>query len=185
MSELMLGQHQLGTSTIVSRGSLTSPATDTLKAALYLTSATIDAGPRQDVNCTFLWSNGSTNVSSIIANQAGIYWVRYGNNLCAVSDTIELYNCPELTVPNVFTPNGDGFNDLFIPEAQSISTFKMTIYNRWGEKIFTTEDYIHGWDGTISKNEAADGVYFWVIEYKERGNQSDSKVLYGSVTLIR
>ena len=43
MSELMLGQHQLGTSTIVSRGSLTSPTTDTLKAALYLTSATIDA----------------------------------------------------------------------------------------------------------------------------------------------
>jgi hypothetical protein len=43
MSELMLGQHQLGTSTIVSRGSLTSPTTDTLKAALYLTSATINA----------------------------------------------------------------------------------------------------------------------------------------------
>lgn len=43
MSELMLGQHQLGTSTIVSRGSLTSPTTDTVKAALYLTSATINA----------------------------------------------------------------------------------------------------------------------------------------------
>ena len=43
MSELMLGQHQLGTSTIVSRGSLTSPTTDTLKAALYLTSATVNA----------------------------------------------------------------------------------------------------------------------------------------------
>ena len=43
MSELMLGQHQLGTSTIVSRGSLTSPATDTLKAALYLTTATVNA----------------------------------------------------------------------------------------------------------------------------------------------
>ena len=43
MSELMLGQHQLGTSTIVSRGSLTAPATDTLKAALYLASATMDA----------------------------------------------------------------------------------------------------------------------------------------------
>ena len=43
MSELMLGQHQLGTSTIVSRGSLTSPATDTLKAALYLVSATYNA----------------------------------------------------------------------------------------------------------------------------------------------
>ena len=43
MSELMLGQHQLGTSTIVSRGSLTSPTTDTLKAALYLVSATKDA----------------------------------------------------------------------------------------------------------------------------------------------
>jgi hypothetical protein len=43
MSELMLGQHQLGTSTIVSRGSLTSPTTDTLKAALYLVSATINA----------------------------------------------------------------------------------------------------------------------------------------------
>jgi hypothetical protein len=44
MSELMLGQHQLGTSTIVSRGSLTSPTTDTVKAALYLASATINAG---------------------------------------------------------------------------------------------------------------------------------------------
>jgi hypothetical protein len=44
MSELMLGQHQLGTSTIVSRGSLTSPTTDTVKAALYLVSATINAG---------------------------------------------------------------------------------------------------------------------------------------------
>ena len=43
LSELMLGQHQLGTSTIVSRGSLTSPTTDTLKAALYLASATMDA----------------------------------------------------------------------------------------------------------------------------------------------
>ena len=43
LSELMLGQHQLGTSTIVSRGSLTSPTTDTVKAALYLTTATIDA----------------------------------------------------------------------------------------------------------------------------------------------
>ena len=43
MSELMLGQHQLGTSTIVSRGSLTSPTTDTLKAALYLVSATMNA----------------------------------------------------------------------------------------------------------------------------------------------
>jgi hypothetical protein len=44
MSELMLGQHQLGTSTIVSRGSLTSPTTDTVKAALYLASATVNAG---------------------------------------------------------------------------------------------------------------------------------------------
>jgi hypothetical protein len=65
MSELMLGQHQLGTSTIVSRGSLTAPATDTLKAALYLASATMNASatvytPTGEVSGTGYTAGGVT-----------------------------------------------------------------------------------------------------------------------------
>ena len=110
MSELMLGQHQLGTSTIVSRGSLTSPTTDTLKAALFLTSATINAATTVysatgEVSGTGYTAGGvtvtnataptSTNTSAT----AGVaYWTPSASityttvTLTTAFDTVLLYN---------------------------------------------------------------------------------------------
>jgi hypothetical protein len=110
MSELMLGQHQLGTSTIVSRGSLTSPTTDTVKAALYLVSATINAGTTAyaatgevtgtnysagGVTVTNATAPTSTNSSST----AGVaYWTPSASivyttvTLATAFDTVLLYN---------------------------------------------------------------------------------------------
>jgi len=110
MSELMLGQHQLGTSTIVSRGSLTSPTTDTVKAALYLTSATIDAATTAytvtgEVSGTN-YSAGGVTVTNATAptstnssSTAGVaYWTPSASityttvTLTTAFDTVLLYN---------------------------------------------------------------------------------------------
>lgn len=135
-------------------------------------------------NYQYTWSNG-TQTSSTIVNQAGIYWVKYGDENCIVSDTIEVIGCPDIVVPNVFTPNGDGYNDRFIPEASAIENFVMKIYNRWGTLIFETTDYIEGWDGKINEKEVSDGVYYWIIQYQERFSDMGEKTLSGSVSVVR
>ncbi len=132
----------------------------------------------------YYWSEGSTGPQSITVNSPGKYWVSYGDTNCAVSDTIELFDCPEMIIPNVFSPNNDGYNDRFIPQAQSIHNFKMTIFNRWGDAIFQTDDFINGWDGQVNGKIASEGVYFWIIEYSEKFNSETIISRQGSVTLI-
>ena len=110
MSELMLGQHQLGTSTIVSRGSLTSPTTDTVKAALYLASATINAATTAytvtgEVSGTnyvaggVTVTNANTPTSTNTSATAGVaYWTPSASityttvTLATAFDTVLLYN---------------------------------------------------------------------------------------------
>jgi len=110
MSELMLGQHQLGTSTIVSRGSLTSPTTDTVKAALYLASATINAattaytvtGEVSGTNYTaggVTVTNATAPTSTNSSATAGVaYWTPSASityttvTLSTAFDTVLLYN---------------------------------------------------------------------------------------------
>ena len=110
MSELMLGQHQLGTSTIVSRGSLTSPTTDTLKAALYLTTATINAattvyttsGEVSGTNYSaggVTVTNATAPTSTNTSATAGVaYWTPSASisysavTLATAFDTVLLYN---------------------------------------------------------------------------------------------
>lgn len=148
-----------------------------------LPSAEINAGNNTG-NYPYLWSNGATS-SIITITNPDTYWVRYGTGNCIVTDTIVAYGCPEITIPNVFTPNGDGFNDRFIPDATSIATFTMIIFNRWGTPIFETNDYITGWDGKIDGKDVPDGVYYWIIRYAEKFKETDIKTLSGSVTVIR
>ena len=74
-------------------------------------------------------------------------------------------NSSELIVPNIFTPNGDGTNDLFIMTATGIKTFNAVIYNRWGIKIVEWNSILSGWDGRfITGNEASEGTYFYMIK---------------------
>jgi gliding motility-associated-like protein len=82
-------------------------------------------------------------------------------------------------IPNSFTPNKDGLNEVFIPLTQSVKQYEMTIYNRWGLKVFTTNQLEIGWDGGTEPQDA----YNYVIELT---NTSGEQKLYsGSVTLYR
>ncbi len=95
-------------------------------------------------------------------------------------------NCPVFKLPNAFTPNGDGQNDLFIPySSRFIETIQFKVFNRWGQLIYTTTDPQINWDGkNMGGKEVSDGVYYYTCEAYERQNQ-DPIILSGYIELIR
>lgn len=135
---------------------------------------------------SYLWSNGLTN-SSISVSSSGSYWLQASNGLCSISDTVNIFflNCEiEIEYPNVFSPNGDGVNDSFVPIKYNDNlNANLSIYNRWGVKVFFTNNLISGWDGSYNGNICSDGTYFWVVQYLSLTNES--RELHGSVTLIK
>lgn len=85
----------------------------------------------------------------------------------------------EIEVPNVITPNGDGSNDKFvIKNIDKLESSELRIYNRWGTLIYHSKNYNNDWDG----NGAADGVYYWQIDYKTYFKEATEK---GTLTIIR
>lgn len=91
-------------------------------------------------------------------------------------------------VPNTFTPDGDIANQYFLPVMTSgfdESTYRMTIFNRWGERVFVTEDINVGWDGTNSQNQLCpDGVYTYKIEFLLKDTDERQEHV-GLVNLLR
>ena len=86
-------------------------------------------------------------------------------------------------VPNAFTPDGDGNNDIFYAYGTNIVEFEMMIFDRWGEKLFTSDNLDDGWDGTYKGELVKTETYVWKINYKDI--QHNSEVLIGTVTLLR
>lgn len=133
-------------------------------------------------NAGYLWQNGTTS-EEFLVNKAGVYWVTVSVNGCTIYDTVIVSNndCSIAQyIPNIFTPNGDGINDMFSPiKLLDISAMNTYIYNRWGRLVFETDNTSINWTG----DNCADGIYFWVIQY-----QSESGIIreeHGEVTLIR
>ncbi len=121
----------------------------------------LDAGPGL---MSYHWSTGSV-YQFITVIDTGKYWVEVSNLYCDASDTTYVYGYPGVYVPNAFTPNHDGTNDIFYAFCAEKLKFTMHIFNRWGELIFTTHDLNTGWDGTYEGKMAPVDVYTWVIEY--------------------
>jgi len=86
-------------------------------------------------------------------------------------------------VPNAFTPNNDGLNDVFQPKGHGIKKYNMMIFDRWGEKLFYTDDFFKGWDGTFKGTLCKDDIYTWKIVVQ--GADGKLKELTGTVTIVR
>lgn len=94
-------------------------------------------------------------------------------------------NCPvKIEAPNVFSPNNDGINDIFLPELDdNLVSFELSIYNRWGVVVFKSNDPNVGWDGMLeSGNKGKDGVYYWTITSINTLNESS--IYKGFLSLI-
>lgn len=89
-------------------------------------------------------------------------------------------------VPNVFTPNGDGKNDVFMVKALSVENFHAVILNRWGRQVYEWSDPMGGWDGRIHGKLANPGTYFYIVTARGREkNNPPSYVKKGALMLIR
>ena len=102
------------------------------------------------------------------------------DNCDSVIEVNVINNCPDnIYVPNSFTPNKDEVNDVFIPVLpDSISNYELTIFNRWGEIIFQTEDVYKSWDGTYNGVLVPNHIFIWKIRYTY-GNET--KTIIGHV----
>ena len=104
---------------------------------------------------------------------------------CQSSGTIKVIIYHPLKMPNAFTPNGDGLNDLFrIPPVttQNIQTF--SVFNRWGQLLFRTKDSGAGWDGFYNGQLQPPGTYVWEIQYQD-GLSKKTELARGTVELVR
>ncbi|MCE6989038.1 gliding motility-associated C-terminal domain-containing protein [Dyadobacter sp. CY323] len=99
------------------------------------------------------------------------------------SNILNFKSKPILLVPDAFTPNGDAYNERFEVKAYFISDFKMSVFDRWGEVVFHSNDVTEGWDGKIENEKAAGGYYFYKIEATNVEGDIISK--NGSFLLIR
>jgi gliding motility-associated-like protein len=143
-------------------------------------SISLDAG---NPGFVYLWSTGATTQTITVAD-SGKYWVNVKSGPCGKSDTVNIHKKANLTyiVPNVFTPNNDGLNDVFKIKSDELTSFEGKLYNRWGKFIYTWTEPLKGWDGKIKGNDAPDGVYFYVLNFK---NECGEKEVHGFVTLLR
>ncbi|MFN3405264.1 MAG: gliding motility-associated C-terminal domain-containing protein [Cytophagaceae bacterium] len=111
------------------------------------------------------------------------------NNKCRVDTVVTVYVIdlicgePEIYVPNAFTPNGDGNNDKIFVRGRNIEKLLFIIYNRWGEKVFESNDMNKGWDGTYLGKPVNPDVFVYYLEaYCIDGQEYFKK---GNITVIR
>jgi len=139
---------------------------------------------------SYLWQDGSISPMYVIAD-TGIYRVTVSNACISVSDSIKvgIKDCGilEMWIPNAFTPNGDGINDIFkseINDSEYLVEYEMAIYSRFGNLIFITQDYLTGWNGKDHKGkDCSEGVYTAIFRYKDYKGKYFIK--QASVTLLR
>jgi len=119
-------------------------------------------------------------VSIVDANDLGI---------CQKNDSVLIQvfegfcGSPNIFVPNAFTPNGDGENDFLLVRGGGITDLTFTIFNRWGEEVFKTEDQSIGWDGTYKGDPAEPAVFVYQLE--AICDDGDTYFEKGNITLIR
>jgi gliding motility-associated-like protein len=145
----------------------------------------------------YLWSPNIGLSATNIANPVALYnetfnQIKYkvlvfneGNCIDSASVTVKIYNTgPAVFVPNAFTPNGDGKNDVLRPIAVGMKQLDFfRVYNRWGQEVFTTQVNGKGWDGSINSVPQTTGTYVWWVKATDYKGAAYFKK--GTVTLIK
>jgi len=136
----------------------------------------------------YTWQDNS-HESYFIVTQPGQYAVTVTKQGCSGSDNITVTECPpdasSIWIPNAFSPNGDGVNDIFKPACQNIVKFHMGIFDRWGTMIFTTSDSLDGWTGLKNGSYYPPGVYTYRIDFEGVEFPGVNQVRKGTITLVR
>ena len=145
---------------------------------------------RETDNATILWSTGSTQ-PGIKVNDTGTYWVQLSASVCKGGDTVVIAYDPlcycHFSMPNAFSPNGDGLNDVFLPVISArcpVSAYSLNVFNRWGQRVFNSAKAERGWDGTFNGMPSEAGTYMYQIRF-EGGTQKQTYTQKGDLVLLR
>ena len=141
----------------------------------------------------FVWSPAAPLNNPFIANPLAVmqhdtyFYVHITDAIgCTDDDTIfiKVYEGPTYYLPNAFTPNGDGLNDVFFPTPVGIrSTDYFRVFDRYGKLMYQTTEWLKGWDGTLKGKPASSGTYVWMIKgIDKNGTVVEMK---GTVILLR
>lgn len=151
----------------------------------------VDAG---NSGATYAWNNGETGQSIVVAEE-GYFTVAITTPLGCTSlfDFLVTDDCfgDYLYVPNAFTPNNDGINDVFMPIGDNIAEIEVQVWNRWGDLIWSTNKLGVAWDGSYQNGDyyVENEQYVYVVRYRyftnETGDMSETIEKKGSVVLIR
>ncbi len=129
------------------------------------------------MNPTVIYTNAGTYTAYLTTTNSGG---------CSNTDSMKIlvYDDYTVVIPNVFSPNGDNNNDLFVVSSSGVATLTGDIYDRWGLKVFSFQSVNEGWDGhTTSGQMASEGTYYYVIKTTGfNGSEHEDK---GFITLLR
>lgn len=162
----------------------------------------VDAGPEDiirygdgiNLNATggtnFIWDYDPTLSDPTIPNpwvnpktETTYYVTGLDNHGCKAKDSVKIH-VSNAVIPNAFSPNGDGKNDIFkfVPSSHLTALKSLRLYDRWGTEVFYTDEAIKGWNGKYKGKEMDMGTYFYLCEYSIGGKGYIEK---GDFTLVR
>jgi gliding motility-associated-like protein len=124
--------------------------------------------------------------SQILPQNSGCYLIEArGENGCVAQDEvcIEVKKDWSIYIPNVFTPNFDGLNDTFLIYGVGISDIAVSIFDRWGEEIYHSDEQTKGWDGSVRGEEGKQDVFQYLVTFKALDGKKHTKS--GHVTLLK
>jgi gliding motility-associated-like protein len=144
----------------------------------------------------YLWQDGS-KAPQMDTIAEGLYWVNVVDfNGCQGSDSVRLVSCEmarstelKIWLPNAFSPNGDGINDVFGAKYnfEVKIDFQMLVFNIWGEQIFSSNDINKGWDGKYKGESCPMGMYTYLVTFKAGKSYTfdQNSPLRGNVTILK
>jgi gliding motility-associated-like protein len=114
---------------------------------------------------------GSYNVTLAVINALGC--------TDTIMYTIVVNDIDSLSIPNIITPDGNGQNDIFIISGLPEDSY-VAIYNRWGQKLFETSNYMNNWDArTSAGDKVVNGTYYYIIQDPNGNEYSGSLTVFG------
>jgi gliding motility-associated-like protein len=136
---------------------------------------------------SYLWDNGS-KTTNITIDKPGTYWLEVtDDNNCVGRDSIEITpkQCMVgVYVPTAFSPNQDYKNDIFRALVFGVvKKFELSVYNRWGQRVFYTTDFTKGWDGKVGGRDQQPDIFLWACRYQLEGGQETFDK--GTLMLVR
>lgn len=153
------------------------------------------AAPNEEDYAWDFFQFGTSNEADpevIFPNDVGRYYpvqLRVANALGCMDSVIHQVHVEDeflVYVPNAFSPNGDGINELFGVSGNDLSLdeFELRIFDRWGHEVFAATDRLRYWDGTLNGNALPNGVYNWRLNIRSK-QTLQKRIMFGHVTLLR